>query len=58
MVSVYFSNTLPREEYVKVAGSITFLRPEGNIDSPAKYSYFSILSDYNADTIAASLLIS
>ena len=31
---------------------------EGNISSPVRYSYLWTLTDYNADILAASLLIS
>ena len=45
-------------EYANLAYSIICLWLEGNVSSPVRYSYLSILSDNNADIFAASLSIS
>ena len=58
MVFIYFSNVLPRGEYVNLASSIILLWSDGNIYSPVRYSYLLNLPDDNADIFAASLLIS
>ena len=55
---VCFSKAFLKGEYLNLAFSIICLRLEGNISSPVRYSYSSILSDDNADTSAVSLLIS
>ena len=54
----YFSNVLPRGEYVNFGCSIILFWSDGNIPSLVRYSYLSILPDNNADIFAASLLIS
>ena len=51
-----FSNALPRGEYVNVA--FILLWSDDNVSAPVTYSYLSIFPDDNADTFAASLLIS
>ena len=51
------SNVSPCGEYVNVACSIILLWSNGNIYSPVRYSYLSILPDDNADIFSASLLI-
>ena len=58
IVFICFSNALPSGEYVNLAGSIILLWSNGNIYSPVRYSYLSILPDDNAEVFAASLLIS
>ena len=57
IVFICLSNALPRAEYVSFACSIILLWSDGNISSPVRYSYLSILPDDNADIFAASLLI-
>ena len=54
----YFSKALTRGEYVNLACSITLFWSGGNISSPLRYSYLIILSDDNADSFTASLLVS
>ena len=56
-VFICFSNSLSRAEYVNFACSIILLWSDGNITSPVRYSYLSILPYDNADIFAASLLI-
>ena len=58
IVFICFSIALPRGEYVNLACSIILLWSDGNISSPVRYSYLSVLSDDNGDIFAASLLIS
>ena len=53
-----FLKCLCKRKYLNVACLIILLWSEGNISSPVKYSYLSILPDDNADIFAASLLIS
>ena len=53
-----FSKAFPKGEYINLPFSIIFLRLEGNISSPVRYSYFYIFPDDNADTFVASVLIS
>ena len=53
-----FSKAFPDEEYVNIACSIICFLLEGNISSPVRYTYLSILPDDKADIFAASLLIS
>ena len=55
--SVCFFKAFSKEEYVNLACSIICLRLEGNISPSVRYSYLSVLSDYNVDIFAASLLI-
>ena len=45
-------------EQVNLACSIICFRLDGNISSPVRYLKLSILLDYKADILAASLLIS
>ena len=47
----------PNGEYVNLVCPVILLRSNGNISSPVRYSYLSILPDDNADSFAASLLI-
>ena len=56
--SVRFSKTFPKVEYANLACSIICFSLEGNISSPVRYSYLSILPDDNADIFVAPLLIS
>ena len=56
--SVCFSKTFPKGECVNLACSIICLQLEGNISSPVRYLYLSILPDNKADIFVASLLIS
>ena len=58
MVFIYFSNVLPRGEYVNLASSIILLWSDGNIYSPGRYSYLLNLPDDNADIFAAYLFTS
>ena len=58
MAFIYFSNVLPRGEYVNLASSIILLWSDGNIYSPVRYSYLLNLPDDNADIFAAYLLTS
>ena len=51
-----FSNALPREEYVNFACSVILLWSDGNISSPVRFSYLSILPDNDTDIFAASVL--
>ena len=51
-------NALPRVKHENLACSLTLFWPGGNISSPIRYSYLSILPDHEADIFAASLLIS
>ena len=44
-------------EYVNIACSVILLLSEGNISSPVRYSYLSILSNGNAESFATSLLM-
>ena len=53
---IYFSHALPSEEYVNLTYSIILLWSYGNISSPVRYLYLSILPDDNV-IFAASLLI-
>ena len=48
----------PKVEYANLVSSIICLPLEGSISSPVRYSYLSIFPDENANTFAASLLIS
>ena len=52
-----FSNALLSAEYVNLACTIIVLWSDGNISSPVRYSYLSILPD-NSAIVAAYLLIS
>ena len=54
---IFFSNPLPRGEYVNLACSSILLWSDGNIFSPVRYSYLSIFLDDNADIFIDSLLI-
>ena len=56
--SVCFFKALAKGEYVNLSSSIIWLLLEGNISSPVRYSYLSILPDDNADIFVTSLLIS
>ena len=56
--SVCFSKAFPKGECVNVACCIIWLRLEGSISSPVRYSYLSFLPDDKAGIFAASLLIS
>ena len=56
--SVCFSKVFFKVEYANSAYSIISLWLEGNISSPVRYSYLSILPDDNADIFSGSLLIS
>ena len=58
IVFIGFSNALPWGEYVNVPCSIILLWSNGNISSPWRYSYLSILLDDNAYISVVSLLIS
>ena len=58
METYIFLYALPRGEYVNLACSITLFWPGGNIPSPVRYSYLSILPDDKADIFYASLLTS
>ena len=62
IVFLCFSKPFPNGEYVNSACFIICLCLEGNIYSPVRYlsiySYLSIFPGDNADTFAASLLIS
>ena len=55
---ICFSKAFPNGKYVNLACSIICLWLEGNISSPVRYSYLSILPQDNTDIFAASLLIS
>ena len=57
IVLICLLNVLQRE-YVNFVCSIILLWSDGNIPSPVRYSYLSILPDDNAAIFAASLLIS
>ena len=57
-VFICFSNAFLSGEYAHLAGLIILLWSDGNISSPVRYSYLSILPEDNADVFAASLLIS
>ena len=46
----------PGGEYVNSVSSIIWIWTKGNISSPVRYSFFSILFDDSADIFAASLL--
>ena len=52
-----FLNALPSVEYFDLACSMILLWSDGNISSPVRYSYLSILTEDNADVFAASLLM-
>ena len=56
--SVCFSRTFPKGEYANLPCSIIYFWLEGNISSPARYSYILIFPDDYADIFVASLLIS
>ena len=58
VVYICFSSALARGESVKLACFIILLWSDGNISSPVRYSFLSVLSDDNADVFDASLLIS
>ena len=58
MVFICFSNASTRGEYANLSCSIILPSSGGNISSPARYSYLSILPYDKADIFAASLLIS
>ena len=58
IVSVCCYKAFPKGEYVNLAWSITLLWSEGNIALSVRYPSLSIFPDDNADTFAASLLIS
>ena len=55
---ICFLNVLPSGEYVNLVCSVILPWSDGNIFSPLKYSYLSILPEDNADIFAASLLMS
>ena len=55
---VCFSKAFPEGEYANLADYIIYLSLECKISSPVRYSYLSIVTDDNADTFAASLLVS
>ena len=55
---IYFSNVLPRGEYVNVACSITLLWFGDSMSLPVRYLYLSIFSDDDVDVLTASMLIS
>ena len=55
---ICFSKAFTNGKYVNLACSIICLWLEGNISSPVRYSYLSILPQDNTDIFAASLLIS
>ena len=57
IVFIFFLNALPSAKYVNFVCSIILLCSDGNIPSPIRYAYLSILPDYNPDIFAASLLI-
>ena len=58
IVFICFSNALSRGEYEDFACSIILIWSDGNLSSPVRYSYLSILPDNNTNIFAASLLIS
>ena len=56
---VYFSNSLPKEEYANLACSIICLLLKGNnsfINKAIRHSYLSIFASNNPDIFAASPL--
>ena len=57
MIFICFSNAFPKEEYVNLGCSIILFWSDGNISSPVRCSYLSILADDNADIFSTSLLI-
>ena len=58
IVFICFSNASTRGEYANLPCSIILPWSGGNISSPARYSYFSILPYDKADIFAAAFLIS
>ena len=58
IVFICFSNALPSREYANLACSIILLWSDGNISSPVRNSYLSILPDNDPYIFDASLLIS
>ena len=57
LLLIFFLNVLPSGEYVNLVCSVILPWWDGNIFSPVKYSYLSILPENNADVFAASLLM-
>ena len=55
--SICFLKVFSEGEYTNLTCSIICLWLEGNVSSPARYSYLSILPDDKANVFAASLLI-
>ena len=58
LLLLFFSKVFPKEQQENLAFSIILFWLEGNIASPVRYSYLSILLDDRADIFAASLFVS
>ena len=54
IVSICFSKAFPKAEQLSLTFSIICFWLDGNISSPVRYSYLSILPDDMADIFAAS----